>query len=522
MKKFKAILALLLAMALLVTLCAACSSGGGEAQSPAGDNDAQQGGAPAGNNGDSTPADDGEITNIKFYLIDMYGVDTYDTTIEDAITEKEIGVHVDVEFYGMGDYNANLSMAISAGEEVDVACIWVLEPCSVTTMYGSNQLTEISSYLDEYAPDLKALVSDYLGAYEINGGLYGIPTYRNFSTSVYLTVRKDLLEQVGVSVDDYYNMTTFSELEELMSKVVSETGVFGLGNSIIQNAAGIYYTGDNFKTDLDIYDLLGDSLYVVHTDDSGKVTATFENESYIYSAKKMADWKDKGLIWPESLTNDEHVDNIMKQGLIFASVQPCEIGAETAKSATTGYDVACLTMGDCVVMTSDVNKFGVGIPITSEEPEAAMKFLNLIYTSKDLMNIIDWGIEGADWVTTESGEADYVGGDKSTARYHNPDFIFGNYFLVEPWIGDGADFRDVAKQVNDAAPKSQYLGFVMDTTGMDNVIAGITAVKDEFKDILYGYYTDEHYDAMVKKMQAAGVQDYLDEIQKQLDAFLAQ
>ena len=504
MKKYKAILAIVLAVAMFVTLFAAC------AKDTTGSNTGKK-------------DDVGEITNIKFYLIDMYGVDTYDTTIENAInaiTEKEIGVHVDVEFYGMGDYNNKLSLAVSGGEAVDLACIWVLEPCSVTTMYGSNQLMEISGLLDEHGPQLKELVKDYLGAYTINGGLYGIPTYRNFSTSVYLTAREDLLLEAGYTVDQFYNMTTFTELEGLMKAVIDKTGVYGLGSSFIQNAAGIYYTGDNFKKDLDIYDLLGDSLYVVHADNAGKVTATYENESWLYTAKLMADWKEKGLLWPDELTNDDHTDNIMKQGVIFANVQPCELGAETAKSATTGYTCRCITLGDCVVMTSDVNKFGVGIPITASEPEAAMKFLNLIYNSKDLMNIIDWGIEGSDFVMTETGEANYVNGDPATSKYHNPDFIFGNYFLVAPWVGDGGDFRDVAKATNDAAPKSQYLGFVMDTSSMDNIIAGISAVKDQFEDLSYGYYTDEHYNDYVAKMQAAGVNEYLAEVQKQLDAFM--
>ena len=520
MKKMKAILAMIMVFALLVMLFAAC----GSSEQPADENGG--GAAPGGtgeNDIDYGEEDEDEVANIKFYLIDMYGVDTYEETIENAInaiTVPEIGVNVDVGFFGMGDYNNRLSMDIAAGDPVDAACIWVVEPCSVTTMYSQNQLMEISGLLDTHGSELKELVGDYLGAYTINGGIYGVPTYRNFSTSVYLTMRKDVLEQLDM-VDYAYNMTTFAELEELLIQVRDNTDLYPLGSTLIQNAAGIYYTGDNFKTDIDSYDLLGDSLYVVHADGQGEVTATFENDSYLYTVQKMVEWKDKDLIWPDILTNDEHVDNIMKQGVIFASIQPCEIGAETAKTASTGYEVACITMGDCMVMTSDVNKFGVGIPITAAEPEAAMKFLNLMYQSEELMNIIDWGIEGDDFVITETGEAAYVDNDSTTARYHNPDFIFGNYFLVAPWIGDGADFREVAKAANDAAPRSPYLGFVLDASDLTNTIAGISAVRDEFEDMTYGYYTQEHYQSYVAKMESAGVRDYLQAVQTQLDAFVA-
>ena len=520
MKRSKALLALVLAVVLMLSLFAACSKTTTPSSNATGND------TPSNTNTDkpasNTPVDPDDISNIKFYLIDMYGIDDYEPTIEDAInaiTEKEIGVNVDIGFYGMGEYNNNLSLAVSAGERVDLACIWVVEPCSVTTMYSQGQLMEISSILDEYGPELKPMVEEYLGAFTIDGGLYGLPTYRNFSQSVYLTCRTDVLEQLGMK-DAYYNITTFSELEDLLVKVKENTDYWPIGTPFFTNACGIYYTGDNFKEDIDLFDLLGDTLYVVHADDNGHVEAAFETESYLWSVKKMVEWGEKGLLWPEHLTNDEHTDQIMKQNVIFANVQPCEIGAETAKSATCGFPVSCITMGDCKVMTSDANKFGVGIPITAEEPEAAMKFLNLIYNSRELMDIIDWGIEGSDWYTTETGEADYINGDSTTARYHNPDFIFGNYFLAEPWKGDGADFREVAKATNDAAPVSAYMGFVLNTSGMDNVIAGISAVRDEFKDMVYGGYNEDHYNNYVKKMEAAGVRDYLAEVQKQLDAFL--
>jgi putative aldouronate transport system substrate-binding protein len=523
MKKAKIILALLLAVVLTLTLFAACSKPAGDSgpsSTPSGTSSDTPSSTPSSTTNE--PVDPEDIENIRFFLIDMYGVGDYDTTIEDAInaiTEKQIGVHVDIGFYGMGDYNNNLSMAIGAGEAVDLACIWVVEPCSVTTMYAQKQLMEITDILDQYGPNLKALVGDYLGAYTINGGLYGIPTYRNFSSSVYLTCRTDVLEELGMK-DKYYNMKTFTELEELLMKVKETTDYWPMGSSIIQNACGIYYTGDNFKEDIDFFDLLGDSLYVVHADADGKVEASIETDSYLWSVKKMVEWQEKGLLWPEHLTNDEHTDQIMKQNVIFSNIQPCEIGAETAKSATTGFPVSCITMGDITVMTADVNKFGVGIPITAEAPEAAMKFLDLIYNSKELMNIIDWGIEGSDWVMTETGEADYVDGDSHTARYHNPDFIFGNYFLAEAWKGDGGDFREVAKATNDAAPKSRYLGFVLNTEGMDNIIAGISSVRDEFKDMVYGGYNEDHYNDYIRKMEGAGLRDYISAVQTQLDAFL--
>ena len=77
-------------------------------------------------------------------------------------------------------------------------------------------------------------------------------------------------------------------------------------------------------------------------------------------------------------------------------------------------------------------------------------------------------------------------------------------------------------QIMQQAEVSPYLGFAVDTTELDNEIAAITAVNDQYTyNLGSGLYTDEMYADYLAKLESAGLQAYLDAFQTQLDAWVA-
>ena len=106
--------------------------------------------------------------------------------------------------------------------------------------------------------------------------------------------------------------------------------------------------------------------------------------------------------------------------------------------------------------------------------------------------------------------------------FHSHDFMVGNQFLITPWAGAGADQREQAKKLMDAAPLSPYLGFTFDSTGFDTVIASLTSVTNEYSRALGGGgYSEATYNEYVDKLHRVGLDEYLDGFQTQLDAWLA-
>ncbi|MBO6055333.1 MAG: DUF3502 domain-containing protein, partial [Oscillospiraceae bacterium] len=102
------------------------------------------------------------------------------------------------------------------------------------------------------------------------------------------------------------------------------------------------------------------------------------------------------------------------------------------------------------------------------------------------------------------------------------DFILGNNTLLVPLEGQGADYFDQIKKINDEAHISEYLGFAVNTAPLVDLSANLSAVNDQYTaDLFTGGYTPELFAEYKSKLETAGVQDYLAEIQNQLSAWMA-
>ena len=526
MKKGKAILALVLIAALLLTLFAAC----GQSEEPSNSNTGDQtggnetGGETGGNNGeiDYGEDEDEEMANIEFYFFDlrMTGADYGEHVVEaiNAITEEKINTHVNITYMVIGDFLTKVQLAIGGGEQVDVISLAVTS--TIATMYTNTMLTDITDYMQQYGAETLELMADYLGPYTYGDRLYGIPTYRNYCTNSYIIMRKDILEEIGM-LEQAENISTWSEYEEIMAAVTEKyagTGLYatakGAGTSVLANTS---IGGDNFS-DILRYDTLGDATGMVRSDNDGHIMLSVAQPEYEAGLQMVREWYDNGWVYPDSSITDAHGDELMKQGVAFSTLQGSETGIETVKSTSIGYEVICPMMTEGIISTSTLTSWGVGVPITAEEPEAACKFINLLYTDPEIMNLLIWGVEGVDYEMVDGQVQQPADG----GYYYQADFLIGNNTLLKPLYGNGADFFDKVARINEEADRSPYLGFALETGELELLTSQITAVTDQYSQSLAcGEYTAEAYQEYLSKLEAAGVQDYLDAVQSQLDAWLA-
>lgn len=470
--KLKRLMALLLSAAMVFSMasCARSESSGGTssdsqaASSEAGGGSSEAGSSTASDSDSGAQADstwDGEITEINIMLMDLRGVSENAGPVIDAmnaITETSCGVRANVTWASTGDYASKLNLSISGGEQLDLAMIIPVEGINFTSLIANQQLMDITDYLSNEGSQMMELLSDYIGAYSIEGRIYGVPAYRNYGSSVYLIMRKDILEQIGM-LEKAENMTTWTEVEEIFAAVAEQTDLAPIaGAKNISFQAGAIFAGDNFS-DTITYDTLSDVLNVVYTDDQGNVTILEENEGFRHQLDMVREWYNNGWVYQDSIVTTDHVDTLLKAGVAFSAIETSELGVEASKKEATGYDMLCVELTKNMLSSSYVNKFGMGVPVTAQEPEAAVRWLNALYTDPALTNLLVWGIEGEDYVVVD-GEAAYPEGkDESSVAYHTADFLYGNYFNALPWQGNGADFREIALEDLKAAPVSPYLGF---------------------------------------------------------------
>jgi hypothetical protein len=126
----------------------------------------------------------------------------------------------------------------------------------------------------------------------------------------------------------------------------------------------------------------------------------------------------------------------MAHGVTFAYCCQSEFGVEQAKRNETGYEVLCIPYVDVPIQTGNGNSWAWGVPVTSEEPEAAVAFMNLMFTNKEIENLFVYGIEGRDYELNEDGEACLL---PDTKEYQSADFYWGNQFIAYPAEGSGSE-----------------------------------------------------------------------------------
>jgi len=533
-KQFKTLLALALVLALCCGLMAACAKTQEPAATPTSDTQPQQTepvnsdqpDSPKEEEPEQTPEPEAEPepeepTEIVVTFLDLRRTAAdYGDHVAEAIRAhclEAANLDVEMHWVQIPDWQNNVMLGITSGERMDVIAAFAAN--SISSLYSRGLVRDIKTELETYASDALEMMKDYMNVATYDGGIYGMPAYRNYAKNSYIIMNAEVLDNLGLR-EKAENMTTFHEFEEILAAVKEAETDQGTGMYAFGSKSGLWSNeklthGDKFA-DIDVYDVLGDTTSSVHCAD-GKVENLFAMQDFADECARVADWRAQGYIWPDSSITDETQDGLMKQKVLFSVAMGSELGVEVTKAASYGYEVVCRQIAPGMIKTSQPLAWGCAVPINSEEPEAAAKFINLLYTDADLMNLLVWGVEGTDY-TLEDGQVV----QNPDGRFETTDFLVGNNLLLTPLKGNGTDFYQRVQATNESAPKSPYLGFAINTADMDMVLGQINAVNDQYRtDLISGNYTPELYDEYVTKLEAAGVQDYLDQIQAQLDAWLA-
>ena len=183
MKKWKAILAMVLALCLLGSLLVACAStteSAAEADNAATETSdtAAQGNEEEETASSEAADDNGELTEVIFWS--MSDGQDYADRLNAAINEviEPYGIHAEITHLAISDFASKVLPALMGGERVDLMSYPIL--CNVNTMVQNGMAMDITDELNTYAPDAMALMQDYVKAYTFNGKVYGLPTLRAY------------------------------------------------------------------------------------------------------------------------------------------------------------------------------------------------------------------------------------------------------------------------------------------------------------------------------------------------------
>lgn len=472
-----------------------------------------------------------EMVEIDMYCLSLYGEDGVEE-VEAAIneiTEAEINVHVNYNTMDIATYSEQIGLMLSGGESFDLVLATAIPVVSFSTMQSQSQLMDISEYIGYYAPEMEELMSDYLACTTVDEALYGVPCYRIYNSSYYIVMRKDILDELGLT-EEAEAIDSWSDYKEILEQVrdaQDELPEEMQTNAVIANMSsdGAVFadqyanvSADDFSENYG-FDTLSDTNKIIQVTDDGTVLNYFVTDDYADLVERAYEWYEDGLIYKDAATSSDSADALMQNGVTFSYTVLAEMGVEQDKESSTGYEVVAVEICDVPIQTSVGNQWAWCVPVTSENPEAAVAFMNLMYTNSEIENLFVYGIEGRDYEVNEEGEAVLL----DTLEYQSSDFLYGNQFLAYPAEGTGGDYRELSLASLEEAEISSFFGCTVNTDEIANELTAISNVLSKYEPGLEsGTLAPSNLDTMLEELEGAGIDIVVEYYQEQLDAWLAE
>ena len=465
-------------------------------------------------------ADDGETyTVVMGYIGDSLADEAKIEEEINKILEPALNAKIDLRPYSWGTYTQELQLTLSGDEKLDIVPIIV----SNAAGYVSNgQVVDLTDLIEKYGTNIKKYIDgDFIKSPNIGGFTYGVTSMREQITWEGVLMRQDILEELGYTVEDNVckEIDSMEDLAEVYAKVKEKyPNMIMLGSTA--NGTPLFRW--------EIADFLTDGFGVLmDKGQSTEVVNLYETQEFKDFANTLYDWNKKGYLSKDAATTTETLANQMKAGNTFSYFTPLKAGAVEQDELSSGKDLASAPLfGDPYITSYSVNFSTWGIARNSTNPDKAMQVLDYIYGSPEVMNLINWGVEGTNYkfVDKEKGIITYPDGvDVNSKTWGlNIGWELPNQEIAYVWEGEDPSKWVKQHEYIDMASRSKALGFSYDSTNVSNQLTALTNVKNEYYDAIGCGSVDpeEAIPKFNKALYDAGLQDIMDAKQQQLNEWL--
>lgn len=432
--------------------------------------------------------------------------------LENEFSEKmaaDLGLKVKVIFVPWAQYWEQKDIMLAANEPIDL--YWDGLP-DLSTIVNKKQSMPLDDLIKEYGQDmLKVLPMEQFQGAMIDGKIQGIPSAYAPSSAMYqlVAVRQDILEAVGMS-----EVKTPDDLKEFATRAAEKFPEMKGPADIVFKPLTRYFADEQYNW-IAVEDL------VVFGEDSKKAYSYYETEAFQEVAKFNRSMYDAGLYSEDLTIKYNERDSRMQTGLYLwvegSLGKEMEIIDAIKANAPDARVKTYLLADDKPRYITATGGEVLGIPVTAPNPEGAIKFVNWIYKSKENYQLALYGVEGKDYEIVDGRIK------KLTPSEFFYEWMFRNqnYQMFGPDVAQ--ESIDNYKSWDDKAILSASLGFRFNNEKVKLIetalkeVAGkdLAAIRSGFVDFETGY------PKAIKKLKAAGIDEYVAEIQRQLDEFLA-
>lgn len=493
-------------LAAAMTFCLAACGGSGEAT---------EGGTP------SSGGEDGE----EPYTVTMVlqgSQQPEEERIEakiNEILEAELNARLDIVVLPWASANQQLQLMLAGDEKIDI--LYTQATNAVQYMHA-GQIMDMTELVNQYGTNLKEIYGEETAQInKIGDFLYGVPNQIERGSIPAIFMRKDLVEK--------YNIDTSAIKEPKDLETVFETVKAGEPNMTMLFSIN---DGDTPVTRLFGGDTLSDANMLgvlLDQENNTAIENIFASDWFRDTTTMLYDWYQKGYISQDAGTNTENWRTVCKAGNLFSLFFAYHPGTPVEFQSSTGYDFEIVPFRDYPIMNCQTyNGIIFSVAQNSENPEKAMQVLDYIYGSPEVMNLLNWGEEGIDYVIEdeENGIINYPEGvTADNVGYSlNLGWELPNQFIAYKWTGSDPQLWEKMEEFNDSAKRSKAVGFFFDNTEYASQVAALANVVKQYGGTLYSGSGDPqvYIPQFLEALEAAGINEVIAAKQEQFDAWLAE
>ncbi len=425
------------------------------------------------------------------------------------LTKEKINATVTCIPIANSEYAEKIRMLMASDEKMDLcAAADFVNNASDGAYYALDELLKTNG-----EGILKALPDYAWDAVRINGEVYAVPSLKDWPTHYVMWYYEKYEKKYGF---DMQAVKSLQDLEPILQ-------------TIKDNEPEITPLATTANTPLDIFlpfERISGCKLLGFSKDYSKVINIYETEEYKEFFDLMRSWYQKGFFRTDAATVKNSQD-LIKSNKVFADYGATIPNFEVSRNYGRPEELHtkfAYNMSKPVTNTSSLTASVMAIYNKSEHPEKAMDFLNLLFTDKDVINTVVYGIEGKHYIAVGDNKYRYPEGMTGTSQddYYFPAAYQGNRFLLRLNEQDPDDLWDQYRAFNESSEISPAMGFAFNTEPVMNEITAIQNVYSEYiPSLLVGAADPAQYlPQALEKFKTAGSEKVVAEVQKQYDEWL--
>ena len=554
MKNAKKLVALLLSLALVLSLGACGGNGGSSTSSEASPSSTTEESGAAAESGDESQAETAETgefqlpivdepTTLSYFVADDSNAAIMTTDWNDnefyQEMERRTGVHLEFEMVSSADYQTNFNLMIASGNLADMIYVGASYYAEgVDAAIDDGYFLDLTDLVDEYMPNYeKVRTSDV--QYELlsttdSGRLGAVYELRQSKQGPWLGlwIRQDWLDDLNLDTP-----VTFDDYHEVLTAFKNEKGATA---PLILNFSG---SDGEFGT-------MSGGLNVLNSwqlDETGKVNFGPYMDAWKEYVTIMHQWYTEGLIDPDFMATDERTADMAKvvtgASGVFAALYTMpsvyEAASEDPNMNLAPVNPPVMNEGDegHIRLRDSYTSGNTAISADSENWEVALRWLDYLYTDEGAL-LANYGVEGDTFEFDENGKPVFTDKILNNENGWTMTQTVASYLCPSAGIANWSDWTrelagvpekdqacyDVWSEFSDdwRLPSSVTLT-QEESTERAALYADIsTIVKEQTAQFISGALDiEENWDAYISALEASGMERAIEITQAAYDRYLA-